>query len=252
MNDVFETKEYYKNVDYSIWDDIFLVCKEKLEGGSGEIQKQWSIELYSKYLQVLEVLCINILVVGSNNIGNLFISNRDLREDILRFKGDNPLKEKFIDQAIFHIEQKNDIKNFEKRKSLYRRILNESLEDYIKDYEFLNAYKHGFRVETKGQTKISINGFSIGKYNATLTYFSKERDKKTKQNIIFKNTCCFNWERVLYKSFFILDMLKKLKASSSLTGGEEVTLELLYILNEKQFEKSYGTFRSKEPLLISG
>lgn len=251
MNDVFEIKEFYKNADYSLWDDIFLVCKEKLENGSGEIQKQWSLELYSKYLQLLEVLSINVLVVGFNNIGNLFISNKDLREDIVRFRKNSLLKEQFISQAVFHIEQKQDIKNFEKRKNLYKRILDESLEDYIKDYDFLNAYKHGFRVETRGKTKISINGFSIGKYNTTLTYFSKERDKKIKKDIIFKNTRCFNWERILYKSFFILDMLKKLKVSSSLVSGEQVTLDLLYITDEKQFEKSYGTFRSKEPMLIS-
>jgi hypothetical protein len=191
MNDIFEAKEYYKGVDYSIWDDIFFVCKEKLEGSSEEIHKQWSLELYSKYLQILEVLCINILVVGFNNLDNLFISNQDLREDVLRFKSDNHLKEKFIDQAVFHIEQKQDIKNLEKRRELYKRILDESLEDYIKDYDFLNAYKHGFRVETKGKSKISIDKFLIGKYNTTLTFFSKEKDKKTKQSTIFKNTRCF-------------------------------------------------------------
>lgn len=251
MEEVFETKEYFKSVDYSLWDDIFLVCKEKLENGSEEVRKQWSLELYSKYLQILEVLCINILVVGFNNIGNLFISNQDLREDISRFKDDIFLKEKFIDKAVFYIKQKQDIKDFEKRKKLYMRVLNESLEDYLKDYDFLNAYKHGFRVETKGRTKISISGFLVGKYNTTLTYFSKEKDEKTKQSIVFKNTRCFNWERVLYKSFFVLDMLKKLKVSSSLNDGEEVALDLLYILNEKQFEKSFGTFRSKNPAFIS-
>lgn len=251
MNDVFGTKEYYKSVDYSIWDDIFLVCKEKLEDGSEKIQKQWSLELYSKYLQILEVLCINILVVGFNSLDNLFISNQDLKEDILRFNSDNLLKEKFIDQAVFHIEQKEDIKNLKKRRGLYERVLNESLEDYIKDYDFLNAYKHGFRVETKGKSKISIGKLPVGKYNTTLTFFSKEKDKETKQRIIFKNTRCFNWERVLYKSFFVLDMLKKLKASSSLTGGEEITLDILYILDEEHFEKSFGTLRLKELQFIS-
>lgn len=251
MDDIFGVKEYYKSVDYSLWDDILLVCKEKLESGSEEIQKQWSLELYSKYLQVLEVLSINILVVGFNSLDNLFISNQDLRDDILRFKNDNLLKEKFIDQAVFHIEQKQNIKNFEKRRKLYKRILDESLEDYIKDYDFLNAYKHGFRVETKGKSKISIDKVPLGKYNTTLTFFSKEWDKETKQSIVFKNTRCFNWERVLYKGFFVLDMLKKLKASSSHTNGEEVSLDILYILDEQHFEKSYGTFRSKEPLFIS-
>lgn len=249
MNEPFETKQYYKNVDYALWDDIFLVCKEKLESGSEEIKKQWSLELYSKYLQILEVLCINILVVGFGNIENLFISNKDLREDILKFTKDNQIKNQFVNQVIFHIKDKNKIKNFEKRKALYLRILNEALKDYLKDYDFLNAYKHGFRVETKGESRIWINEFPLGEYNTTLTYFSKEKHKETKEEIIFKNSRCFNWERILYKSLFILDILKKLKISSSMTTGEEVTLNLLYIIDEENFNKSYGTFRSKEAFL---
>jgi hypothetical protein len=46
-------------------------------------------------------------------------------------------------------------------------------------------------------------------------------------------------------------MLKKLKASSSFTSGEEITLDILYILDEEHFEKNYGIFRLKEPLFIS-
>ncbi len=249
--EVFQIKDYYKEVDYSLWDDIFLVCKEKLENGSDDIKKQWSLELYSKYLQIIEILSINILVVGTNNIGNLFISNGDLREDIVRFAKDKAIVEEFIDKAIFHIQQKSIIENYKKARSLYVRILNESLDDYTKDFDLLNAYKHGFRIEAKGMSSVSLEGSLVANYNSTLTYYSNKKDKEARQQIIFKNTRAFNCESILYRSHFMIDILKKLKASSSNIVGEKVVLETLCILDEEHFKKSYGSFRWKEPFLVS-
>jgi hypothetical protein len=246
---LFTISQYYKSVDYSLWDDIFLACKEKLEDSSDDIRKQWSAELYSKYLQILEILCINMVVVGKNDIEFLFINNKNLKKEVLKIREDRKIVEVFLNQAVFYICEKERIKDYEERKGFYRNILRESLEDYLKDYDFLNAYKHGFRVESKGKSTISIEGFST-KYNATISYFTREQVSESRK-IIFKNTICFNWERVLYKSFFILDMLKKLKVSSSINHNEEVVLETLFVLNERHFEKTFGTFRSKDPFLVS-
>ena len=76
-----EIQEHYKEIDFSLWQKAIDVYCDKLRTlKKDESKKVWILQLYSTYLQMIEVFCINIFAITENNLwDNLFLSNQGLR-----------------------------------------------------------------------------------------------------------------------------------------------------------------------------
>ncbi|MBU0727454.1 hypothetical protein KKA95_02110 [Patescibacteria group bacterium] len=127
-------------------------------------------------------------------------------------------------------------------------MLKEAIEDYLKDYDLLNAYKHGFRVKSHGSTTITMKAeksnapvFKIGSFNASISYLKK------KGKTVDRHDISFNWERIMQKAYFLLSIMENTQ-KILLNAGTEIKLDTLAVTDEMEFSKHFGVSRFKTQL----
>ena len=215
-----EIIEYYREVDFSIWEKSVNICFDKLKKlKTDKAKTPWALKMYANYLQLIEIFCINVWIITY-----------------------------FLESWVFGIQEKEAINNLSQKRKTYATILREALEDYLKDYDLLNAYKHGFRTKGRGGSNLSIKKevgntkpITIGSYNTTIIYLSK------REKTIYECRLAFNWERVSQKYFFLLNMLENTQKVLLADNGK-IKLDTLYPLDNKEFNKYYGAFRVNIPI----
>lgn len=242
-----EVISYFKDIDFKYWEKRLSYILSKLKILRSSKAKSFClVDCYSIYLQLLEIFFINILslsVKEKSFFHFLFIGNRELRKCIKSNFLNPEFQKWFMDSYVFGFKDKSKINKYEKRYTEHISIIKECAKDYLEDYDFLNAYKHGFRAKAFfGDTKISINNCKILQGDSEIIYYSQ------KDNLILKNTITFNHKRILGKSFFILEMLKNAQ-KIFLSQGRKVTLNHCYITDIESWNKSFGTARLKEIML---
>lgn len=245
-----EVISYFKDIDFKYWEKRLSHIFTKLKTlKTGKTKSIYLVDCYSVYLQLLEIFFINILALSVKEktfFHFLFIGNSELR----KYVKDNFLNSDFqkwlMENYVFGFRDKSTIKEYEKRYNEHVNIIKECAKDYLEDYDFLNAYKHGFRAKALfGDTKISIGGHKLLEGDSELTYYSQ------KGNSIFKCTITFNHKRILGKSFFILEMLKNAqKVYLSQGNNKKMTLNHCYIQDVEDWNKSFGTARFKTEMLV--
>jgi hypothetical protein len=180
------TREYYENFDLAILDDKLNFLVGKLSRLKSEKRKKiYNTELYATYLQLIEIFCINTFAVSDNDLlKNIFLSNRDIQEKIrARFCEERHNDgTSFITYLLnnFVFANKDEKKNRTQQKLDYEHMIKESIDDYTKDKDFLNSYKHGFRVFSGEKNSLSIGitgGSSMTKlqdYSSSVSYYKKD------------------------------------------------------------------------------
>lgn len=240
--------DYFKNIQT----DYFVHRLNDIAGNffkhkSEKRKSQHIIDLYSFYVQLLEIFLLNLLIMSAKQ--DQFFSivfskdQKKFRKEVERLFADNEYPEWIMEHLVFGINEKNQIKRYGEKKAIYSIILKEAVKDYLKDYEFLNAYKHGFRTQSFfGKKRLVISGFVISEGDSEIKYYSKI------QNKIYENCIIFNFERVLNKCVFINSILYNSKlvfvARISKKQGK-ILLKHFYPKNIKAFNDNYGSFRNK-------
>lgn len=254
-----EINNFLKEKQFSEWKKIleFYISNITNENIEEKERNFWILKLYSLYIQFIEIFSINIFIITENTLfKNLFMPNNELKQKIEKQLGSNDYINYLCKNWIFGVKQKEKINNFSEKESLYRNLIKEISTDYTSDQELLNAYKHGFRLESKGFTNIKMmreakpnQVFSIGDYNSSIFYWTKGRKLKDKDesNIIFENRLFFNWERIEYK-FIILDNILENVLKVFFAEGKTVKLSHLYIDDREELNKSFGTMRLRMPI----
>lgn len=242
-------KEYYEKIDFSYWDDEI---KSLHPGGAGDLKEEGTanaIRLYSVYLQLIEIFYLNVFAITeSRHLANLFLGNKELRSLIELAKGDPIFLDYFFEKWVFGIQEKDSIPNYQKKLLKYVAILKNATEDYLKDFDFLNAYKHGFRTHSSGAMTLSVSldsnpgmGFQIVKCNSSVTFLSKEND------VVFEKLISFNWHGVVERCEYILNMLQNAKQILN-ASGEKVDIEIFPSKQGSDFSLDKVAFRFKRPL----
>lgn len=250
-----EISNFLKEKQFSEWKKLFEIYIQKIDDTSidEKEKKFWIIKLYSLYIQFIEIFSINIFIITENNLfDNLFINNRKLKEKISKQLGSNEYIEYLIKNWIFGLKERKKINNLTKKENCYRRLLKEVVKDYVDDQDLLNAYKHGFRLESKGYTNIKLfrddnpeKTFSIGDYNSSIHYWS--RGKKTEKDIIFENRLFFNWQMIEQK-FILIDNILENVLKVFFANGTKIQLSHLYIDDPVKFDKQFGILRMRMPI----
>ncbi len=244
-----EVISYFKDIDFKYWEKRLLYIVSRFNTlKTNKAKSIYLVDCYSVYLQLLEIFFINILSLSVKEktfFHFLFVGNSELRKYI----NDNFLNPEFqkwlMENYVFAFKDKSIIREYEKRYTEHISIIKECAKDYLADYDFLNAYKHGFRAKAFfGDTKISIGGYKIIQGDSELTYYSQ------RGNSIFQCSITFNHKRILIKSHFILEMLKNAQ-KVYLSQGRKITLNHHYLTNIEDWNKSFGTARFKTEILVS-
>lgn len=243
-------KDHYSRIDFSFWDEEVHRCFQSKIETSQESDIVNDIRIYATYLQLIEVFFMNIFAITQNNLTNLFLRNEELREVLGNVKTRDAAKSAFLDEWVFYVADKSTINNYEKKKTLYTRLLDESISDYLQDYELLNAYKHGFRTHARGPMTVSISAdsnpgqvFLASSHNCSVNFLCKEKD------FVYERTIGFNWQRIMQKCEFILHMLENTKIRLE-TTVRLVDLNTLFPLDEITFDQHFGVSRFKKPLYV--
>lgn len=242
--------DYFNNIDFDYWEkriDFSLDKIRKLK--KNKFKSYYLIDVYSIYLQLLEIFFVNILILSAGENGFLsilFIGNFELREMIKKQFSDPQFIKWFMDNFVFGFKDKSKINNYDKKRNDHEQILKEAVEDYLKDFEFLNSYKHGFRVQAHSGGTLSIEKMVILKADTELTYFTKENLGGGK-GLVYRNIVMFNHERVFTKCYFILGMLKN-SQKVFLARGKPIKLDHYFLTDLDKWQASFGVARFKEPL----
>lgn len=250
MNEKIITEEYYKNFDINGFIKKTLFLKKKiLETKKPINRKKYYTELYATYIQVIEIFCINTFVASEQELfKNIFIPNNEIKEKIEerflveRYNYGGVFSEYLIKSFVFNLKEDkkdrvNQIKN-------YKTLLKEAVKDYLADFDFLNAYKHGFRVFSGDKSSLSVglqgkNNAKISNYSSSVSYYKK------RNNTIYRCDIYFNWERAYIKIMILLNVLNSIKRTYTKKGVSKVEY---FVFDEKKLNKSFGCFRVCSPL----
>lgn len=255
---------HHMNVDFDYWQQKIISLHNKFERlKDPKKQKRIILELYTSYLQLLEVLFINAhaLSVDINRFPSaLFIKSEDLRSFIEdNFKDTTKFSAWFLTNYVFAIQK--DDKDYEQRYKEYANIIKECAKDYLDNYQLLNAYKHGYRIHAKhGKTSIGLvdkNGQNliINKADSTITYYLKELTKDTVdpalsgKQVIFERRFSFKNARVFGKSMFAITLLQNARLTILHVMGKPTKEKIArFYIDKVKWPESHGEFSFKEAL----
>jgi len=185
-------------------------------------QNRVVLDLYTSYLQTIEILFINAhaLSVKIDSFPSaLFINSTNLRKFIEdNFSKTTKFSAWFLANPIFAIRRGD--KDYKESYELYTHLLKEIASDYLANFDLLNAYKHGYRINAKhDKTTLSLvtkNGeqFKLDESDSTIVYFSKETVKDTPT--VFEHSLNFKIGRVFGKCIFVCTLLNNLRATTLL------------------------------------
>ncbi len=249
MNSEF-LREYIENFNISTITRQAHIAHTKLKTLKNKRNKDdFAIILYASYLQIIENFIIFLLVnLHEVGIENLFASNWVIRENYTELFSIQDYKisyqgKLFIENILKQILPKNVD---DKIVHNYRRFIVESLEDYMRDKDFLNSYKHWLRVSSSWWITISMSlewwsgkWFLIGDYDTSISYYTKKDD------IIYKNDMSFNYEYIVAKIIFLENLLGNYK-KSLLSEWKNIIIDYIAIIDDSILLK-YGISRFKTP-----
>ncbi len=247
-------KEYFESIDFDYWEKRLNFCLDKLSNlKTDKAKSPYIVDLYSIYLQLLEIFFTNsfILSYGEDRFFDfLFVGNIELRNMVEAHVSDRRYLDWILDNLIFGIEAKNQINDYERKRADHLNILKEAGKDYLDHYEFLNAFKHGYRVHSGPGARLSVNGMTLVDVDSQLIYYSKRKIGKT--NRIFRHRILFNHKRTLGKAFMMLGMLKNCQAVflTRYNPSKEVTIINYFIDYREEWRNSFGGATFHEELFI--
>ncbi len=251
-----ELIEHYRSIDFSFWEDeIDFLIGQKLEidrTGNVELKNIHSIKLYTLYLQLWEIFCLHLLALSHNNLSWLFANNSRFENELKDLLTTNHSERKrflnhFLDNFVFWIVDRSIISDYEEKRKVYFRILDEFIEDRSKDKELLNAYKHGFRVLSWGYVALRADNWQqiTPHFDSTVTYFRREKGDSS-NDYIFEHKLSFFSERINVKCHFMLNMLQNAKKIVC-ADSWEIQIETIYMYEKlrESFDKSFWSLRWK-------
>jgi hypothetical protein len=260
--------EHYKDIDFDYWyKNADYAVKRINELKRDKNRFPYYLQLYTSYIQLLEIFATNVFALTEGDLfGNLFISNQELRKKIgssftAKNYNSNQGVQNFMDYYVFWkgIFGSIIVQGYDEKIKVYKSLLNESMKDYMADYDLLNAYKHGFRIKPTGNNSIYISpndkpeqGFGM-QFNAGVYYLVRKYDKETKTYVVSENSVSFNYERVFQKIVYLTNMLNNAKQAIIYSykppaKGKQIKVETFVVLDKKELSKYIGNFRWSKPL----
>lgn len=241
---------YYKQMDVMYWKDrISYITNHINKVKSPQIKSRSIIDIYSVYIQICEIVVIHMHssnVKPAQFIRTLAIRNNEIVKFAESVVKNSNYQSRFITEFVngaYRGEQYDEQNRFE------QRLLNECLEDYVENHDFLNAYKHGYRVNSlfgPNYLAIGIEGMPMTKLvegDSSISYFHVTGNSK-KGNLASIDIT-FNFERVRGKALFLVHILENMCLSNLAVLGqpEELRYTTFGVHDKDLWNKSIGKTR---------
>ncbi len=206
-------EDYIKNFSFNIWEKKATFCIKKINKLKKQQNKiDYINDLYSIYLQLIENFIIFLLVRWSNNTIFLFEDSYSIITSFSKVK-DNLIK--WLLDEIFICLTNSEILNLRQK---YEKLLKEVFNDYENDKNFLNSYKHWYRITWNSfNNKLYIwlewndKKFLFWNYKHNLSYLWVRKDRKKKISYIDEYIIWFDSNYIYWKIIFITDIIDKVK-----------------------------------------
>lgn len=247
-----------QNIDTKYWDRRTSHSFDKINHYKRLSNKApFIIDIYATYLQLIEIFMINTLALLKNDWTIIFKSNSELRDLIVEIFYKDVDKKRFDTQVIYNLinhlvlgqEGAVKMKNRKDKLMNYSKFLQEIISDYMIDYDLLNAFKHGYRVQGSGENSISIaptgsdKSFLLSQFTSSIVYLSK------KKNTIYEMSVSFNYDRIFIKTQYLINMIENMKEIECAIYEKRPikVLHHLVITDKTKVQSSWGTSRWKTP-----
>ena len=240
--------EYYREFDVGVFYKKLKTIAKKIDSLKKERNKKiYYTELYATYMQIVEIFCVNSFAISEKDLlSNVFLSTTAIQKKIETrfFKDRNKKGQTFVEYLVdgFVFNLANDNKDRTEQKSNYIRLTKEAIDDYTQDKDFLNSYKHGFRVLSgeKSSLSIGVTGgksmMKIADYTSSVSYYKKDK----RNGAVLKCDISFNWKRVYAKSVVLLNILDNMRRTYLAEENQKVDF---LIFESKLLDSEYGCFR---------
>ncbi len=218
--------KYYEQMDPDYWSERILWAFRKHEALKTPRRKaRYIVDIYSIFIQLTEILIIHINTLPQNDenfLHTLAIQNNEIRDfaaSIIKNDRQDYLRN-FIENFSYKIRGSSKTDNNQKKIDRDANLLSECISEYLKNYDFLNSYKHGYRLSgTHGYKSLSINkpgsGFDpikIFEGDSHLIYYKVTRKGKALDSIQEISTS-FTAQRVFGLSLFLASLLQNMRIS---------------------------------------
>jgi hypothetical protein len=243
-------KKYFEQVEFDYWQErLFTAYRRYSRLKKPENKAIYIVEVYSIYIQVIEILLINmhaLTVEPANFLPALAIKSDKIVEFAQDILSNRKFLESFTHNFLYKIRGVEDIDREAKGEIDFDiNLLEECLKDYIQDYNFLNSYKHGFRLHsTHGVNSVAIgtspdNMVQILQGDSQLTYYEFKRSKVSEITLTFNNM------RVVGKALFVIYYLQNIRLSALATYDKpkKVRYPTFYINDQEAWNKDFGQSR---------
>ena len=251
--------DYYKSLDFMYWRDRLEYSGKRLyQVKSIQIKSRMIVDIYSMYMQLVEIFLIHANSIGTNPrkfIRTLGITNKEIRECADAILKNDTFMENLLVQFVHavSIEAKD-----EDRLRREKRLLIESIKDYKANYKFLNAYKHGYRVNSMygpNSLSVGISGKQMTKImegDSSIGYYEVEGNMK--KGYISTVDIIFNIERIHGTALFLVSTLENMRLTCLriLNKEEKVRYTYFGVNDEKEWNKSFGNYHWKTGLFEYG
>ncbi len=249
---------HYKNADFDNFHNKTIKLFNRFNKVKDQKkQREIVLELYTSYLQAVEILFINAhaLSVKSNYFpSSLFIDSANLRKFIENeFMKTTKLSSWFLSKVIFATKIKNE--EYVNTHNMYSNLLREVSHDYLENYDLLNAYKHGYRVSANFNSSIlslvvdnNVN-VKLDESDSTISYFSKENINGV--SVIIEHSLNFKVGRVFGKCLFVCSLLNNMRATVLLSYKEKVKgkeISSFSIHDKEAWNKTFGGSHIKQQI----
>ena len=255
--------DYYKDVDFSYWHKKARQACQRIAQLKRENNKlRYYLELYTDYLQLAEVTAINIFAATEINPATLFESSSKIKKKMEKLlipdinHGNNYLRDCVMPNALpkecfGHYSEKEAKSIIED----YVYVLRKSFENYLKDYNLLNAFKHGLRLQVSGQNTVVISldsnpsqQFVAGQYDASVNYYTEEKDLINDRILIMRNTISFNHLGIYENISFMTNLIENIRTNflGFLEGKDKVHPQILRISDRAAFLTASDRYWNKQ------
>lgn len=209
-------RTYFERADYMYWyDRLMWAWRRHAELKRPENKARQLVDAYSIYMQCVEIMLINmnsLMVPRERFLRSLTIDNFKIREFGQKVLDDRDLLRKFTKNGIYQLRNEQPT---EAELNFDVSTLRECIQDYLKNYNFLNSYKHGFRVNSASGPNFMAFGkgggptFKLFEGDSQLTYYDFRKDDGVQS--MYETTIYFKHSRVFGKSLFTIIYLMNMR-----------------------------------------
>lgn len=246
-------KQYYDHVEFDYWQErLFTAYRRYTMLKKPENKAKYIVEVYSIYIQVIEILLINLHALSARPehfLIALDIDNKEIRTFAEEIGNNRNFLENFTHNFLYKIRGIKDIHDAEGKIDFDVNLLLECLRDYSDNYTFLNSYKHGFRLHsTHGKNYVAVgtapdNLVQVLNGDSQLMYYEFARSKGVTS--ISEVTLTFNHMRIVGKAMFVIYYLRNIRLGilAAYDMPKKVTYPTFYINDHDAWNRDFGQTR---------